>query len=450
MDEEVGVTDDDNPMQPDDNGEPVTERNEDSWLDRMKQSFAGVCIGLMLFFGSFGLLIWNEGRAVHREQDLQEGVRAVVPVASLQTVDASLNGRLVYLSGELWTNETVTDPIFNLSANVIKLQRNAEMWQWKETSKKVKKSTTYSYSKIWSSSIISSNNFHRSGHTNPSELLVEPLHLEAETAMVGVYTISDTILSQADWYTPWTQDINVSNIADASLKSAAKSDGSGGLYFGNDIQTPAVGDTRVKFEAVLPDTVSIVALQEGNGRLSTFSTSRGGELLLMRRGSYSSAELFSEAESDNETTTWILRCVGFLIMFVGVVLILQPIATFVDAIPFVGDCMEGTLSNCIFPLVAFVITIPLSLFTISLAWIAYRPFIAGIIFAFIVVIGAVVVTIATKKKVSAEPAKYDESSDDIDDGPAPIAIEDEVSFSPNTKMNDQVAPAPFVPIVYKP
>ena len=135
MDEEVGDTNDDNPMQPDDNGEPVTERNEDSWLDRMKQSFAGVCIGLMLFFGSFGLLIWNEGRAVHREQDLQEGVRAVVPVASLQTVDASLNGRLVYLSGELWTNETVTDPIFNLSANVIKLQRNAEMWQWKETLK---------------------------------------------------------------------------------------------------------------------------------------------------------------------------------------------------------------------------------------------------------------------------------------------------------------------------
>lgn len=446
MDEEGGGTHDDNPMQPDNNGEPFTERNEDSWLDRMTQSFAGVCIGLILFFGSFGLLIWNEGRAVHREQDLQEGLRAVVPVASLQTVDTSMNGRLVYLTGELLTNETVTDPIFQVSGNFIKLHRNAEMWQWKETSKKEKKSTTYSYSKMWSSSIISSGNFHRSGHTNPSQLLVEPLNLEAATAMVGAYTVADTILNQADWYTPWTQDINISNIADASLKSVAKPYGSGGAYFGNNTQTPTIGDTRVKFEVVLPDTVSIVAIQEGNGRLSTFITSRGGELLLMRRGSYSSAELFSEAQSDNETTTWILRGVGFVIMFVGVLLILQPIATFVDVIPFVGDCMEGTLSNCIFPLVAFIITIPLSLFTISLAWIVYRPFVAGIVVAFIVVIGALVVTIVRKNKVS----KNDDSSDGVDEGPAPMAIEDDVSIFANTKINDHVAPAPFVPTVYKP
>lgn len=63
-------------------------------------------------------------------------------------------------------------------------------------------------------------------------------------------------------------------------------------------------------------------------------------------------------------------------MFFSILLILQPIATLVDIIPFIGDCMQGCLESCIFPTIALLISIPVSLFVISVAWVAYHPYIA--------------------------------------------------------------------------
>ena len=397
-----------------------TESTVQACKDRLWHSYRCVCIGLVLFFASCGLFIWNEGRAVQREQDLQEGMKDVVPVPSVQNVDTSLNGKLVYMSAELSTNETLLDPIFNVSTKALKFHRDVEMFQWREEHSTGKKRKSYRYSKVWSSISISSSNFKKSGHKNPSKLPLDPLYLETGTAMIGAYTVGDGITSLADWYTPWTQDINISTITDASLASKRVTIIAGGLYFGNNTQSPSIGDTRVNFEAVLADTVSVIAMQEENGQLGRFITPRGGELLLVRRGRYSAEELFSEAQSDNEGITWIWRFVGFSMMFIGVSLVFQPIATFVDVIPFIGDCMGRALSNCICPLVAFIITVPLSLFTISLSWIAYRPMFAGTIGALIAIIVAVIVTITLKKKV-VKIAEHDVAYESVVETPVVVA-----------------------------
>jgi Transmembrane protein 43 len=86
--------------------------------------------------------------------------------------------------------------------------------------------------------------------------------------------------------------------------------------------------------------------------------------------------MFSEAEGENTVIAWVLRFVGFFLMMISIVLFLQPIATAVDIIPFIGDCTQGGLEGCLFPLIAFIIALPISLFVIALSWLAYRPFIA--------------------------------------------------------------------------
>ena len=61
-----------------------------SWRERMKDSFVTVLFGLLLFFGSFPFLFWNEGRAVRRQRDLDEGVSKVLDIAlSIQATTKS-------------------------------------------------------------------------------------------------------------------------------------------------------------------------------------------------------------------------------------------------------------------------------------------------------------------------------------------------------------------------
>ena len=443
-----------------DDSPPYTEPTESSWADRMQKSFAGVCLGLVFFFGSFGVLIWNESRAVANQQALQEGSTDVVPLASAFAVDASMNGKLVYVSAELTTNETLVDPILNVSAkNAIKLRRNVEMFQWQErkSTTKVNKQThtTYSYSEIWSSSLISSTGF-RGYHDNPRQFLLDQLYLESSEAMIGAFTVGDEILNQANWYSPFAQDINISTIEDSSLKSMAKPNGVGGLYFGNNNASAAIGDTRVRVDVVSPVVVSVVAMQGQNGKLVPYVTSKGRDLLLFRRGYYTPDQMFSLTEIDNQRTMWAMRFAGFGIMFLGVMLILQPIASFVDIIPFIGDIMQGALSNCIFPLISLIITIPLSLFTIGLAWIAYRPIFVIVCAAVSAFVALIVGVIWMKKKQAdaatdetGEEKPYSAEPQHEDQAPV-VEVEDEEPQSVALHHQDQTDEPVFVPQVFKP
>jgi len=446
-------------------GGTFTETTHESWGARMKQSFGGVCIGLLLFFGSFALLIWNEGRAVGREKDLQEGINAVEAASSFSSIDSSQTGSLVYLTADIASanNEALIDPLLGVDANVLKMNRNVEMYQWHEKSRSrniktsaggTRKETTYSYEKQWASSLINSNSFRTGGHVNPAFFLIDPLFLEADDIMLGAFTLGDAIKDRINWFTDYQGQINISDIADASLRSKAQRYKSNGLYFGNNPQSSIVGDSKVEFSVVLPDSVSIVAKQGVNGQLSTFVTSRGGELLLFRRGTYSSEELFFEAQADNVTTTWILRVVGLFLMMGGIMLVLQPIATFVDIIPCIGDFMEGSLQKCVFPLISFVIALPLSLFTIALAWIVYRPIVAGIIMGVTALIIAFFVKRTCDKKNAA-----DKLEDDDYEQPPPMVTAVEVEdpyHTPSAPPQEQDEPeismaVPYVPAEpYKP
>jgi hypothetical protein len=450
-------------------GTSFTEITNQGWGSRMKNSFGGVCIGLIFFFGSFALLFWNEGRAVNRAKDLEEGIQAVVPLTTLQTTvgDASNNGKLVHLTGDIHTNEKLVDPLLNVSTTAIKFRRYVEMYQWKEIAKTTssktssggtQKETTYSYSKTWSSSLIRSTNFREKyGHVNPTQFLLDPLYLEANDVMIGAFAVSDSIVDKMNWFTDWTESVSVSNIADASLKSKAKPNKGNGFYFGNNSASPFVGDSRVTFDVVLPDTISIVAMLTSTGRLATFITSRGGKLLLFRRGSYSSAELFSEAQSDNKAVTWGVRIGGFLLMFFGVLLVLQPIATLVDIIPCVGDFMEGALQTCVFPLVALVITVPLSLFTIALAWIVYRPIFAGVLIIVVALI-TIIICVIVKKKNSSDMQQDDDEAV-VEEGEVELYEQPHKPEEPDIQLEEEPAiaiapvvytPVGFTPVVYKP
>ncbi len=153
----------------------VTEVTEEGWGSRLGKSFGGVIVGIILFFGSIAFLWWNEGRAVTTAKALAEGEGNVVAVKDISKVDSANAGKLVHMSGEATTTETLTDPTFALSKNAIGLSRKVEYYQWVEhKSEKREKQmggsekviTTYTYSKEWVGTPQDSSAYKEAGHEN--------------------------------------------------------------------------------------------------------------------------------------------------------------------------------------------------------------------------------------------------------------------------------------------
>ena len=198
----------------------------------------------------------------------------------------------------------------------------------------------------------------------------------------------DIIVSGADKVAP-TADPNVPKTAPAGTKR----DGTRGYYIGADPLKPAVGDMRVAFEFVPAQAdVSVVARQSGNS-FSQYQT-KNKPLFLQRNGIVDPETMFDDAVKGSKLTVFILRIIGFLVMFAGLKAILNPLRVLADVIPLVGRIVNAGISA-----IAGLIAFALSLVTIAIAWLYYRPLIG--VPLLVVAVGAIVV--AKTKVFAAKP-----------------------------------------------
>ena len=134
-------------------------------------------LGLLLSIAAFPTLFLNEGRAVKTARALKEGAASVVAVDA-NRIASENEGKFIHVSGQANTNETLVDDQFGVTVNAIRLARNVEMYQWKQSKEEVTRrrddgeSTTeieYSYEKTWSSDHFDSNSFDDAvNHANPT------------------------------------------------------------------------------------------------------------------------------------------------------------------------------------------------------------------------------------------------------------------------------------------
>ena len=470
----------------------------ESWGSRMKDSFGSVCCGITLFLASWVVLFWNEGRAVKRQKDLDEGIKAVIDIdndpllfskesGALADIFTKYDDKLVYVNGmtRLTNNDSddnqLFDELFNLNVtadgsngitytsqidqqtyvkDVFRYTRNVEMYQWiqnEETKTRKEKTsnggtrtiteTTYSYYRDWSSTLIDSTQFKKpsENRTNPTRMLVTEDFQRVnydDITLDLIFDLSADITSQIYWETSWNNipNLNINTITNnirselggvTTMPSTTTPDGTSSsttnlgtnetsstssstsnnvatditvsspdilngrtisiensnsmIYIGNSTSSPVVGDTRITFSTLVADDISLVALlmkdndndQTGSdqtgGTLEPYITKGGRDLLLFSRGIVTSDELFETAYAANTTTTWILRFVGWLMMFIGISSVFMPLVVFVDIIPLIGDVMEAGLENFIVPMISCCISCPCTLLVISIGWIFYRP-----------------------------------------------------------------------------
>ncbi|MCK4494390.1 MAG: TMEM43 family protein [Methylococcales bacterium] len=352
-----------------------TEITSENWLSRLSGSLKGIFFGILLFIVAFPLLWWNEGRSVERYNSLQEGQGMVISV-SPEVIDAKNNGKLVHLQGLASTEDILQDKDFNISVTAIKLVRHVSMYQWNEhktteTTEKIggtkETKTIYRYEKEWSNHQIESSQFKRKGYLNPT--LPFPYQTwKANNVSLGQFSLNPSqinritqksILSLHPFSPPKTlMNKKVTPIGDY-------------FYLGTTETDPEIGDVKISFQTVNPMDITLMAQQKGNSFIA-YETKAGSPLDFLKAGSVDAKTLFNLAHDENTMIMWGLRFVGILIMWVGLSMLFQPLAMFANVIPLLGNIVEiGT------KILAFLITLPCAFITIAIAWIAYRPLLAG-------------------------------------------------------------------------
>jgi len=352
-----------------------TEYGGRSWGSRLIESIKGILLGFVMFIVAFPVLFWNEGRAVQTAKSLGEGASEVVSVAS-DNVETTNEGKLVYVTGDATTTDSVSDPKFGVTVSALRLERVAEMYQWKEskTSNSQKHlgggETTvsnYKYEKVWSPKLINSGGFKQaSGHENPQTIPVTNQTWTARSVTLGGFTLPDVLIDKMDKTERYAADEQaVSNAApDVQNRFELRQ---GGYYLGENPGSPAIGDTRIAFKVVRPATVSIVARQIQN-TFEAYQAKAGGSVLLLTYGTVGPDAMFKTAEKANKTLTWIFRAAGFLLMSIGLFLIFNPLAVVADVVPIFGSLLRAGVAGFV-----GLVASALSLVTISVAWLTYRP-----------------------------------------------------------------------------
>jgi hypothetical protein len=358
-------------------------------LSNIMNSFVGVLFGIILFVVAFPVLWFNEGRTN----------MATVAKASVLVDGASINaqteGQQVAVDGMLTADEQLGDTPYLRAGAYVQLNRKVEMFAWVEdkstdTDKELgggsTTTTTYTYNKQWTSSPEASQSFeHPEGHTNPS-LPVQSTTLLVSSAHIGAYTINP-----ADITLPTAHDIN--------LTSEIAAPGGNRRLAGNYIMlgsgssdTPKLGDVRISYSGVAANTQAVAFGKQQGATLVPYLTAQDDRLYRVFVNT-DRAGAIQEMGTEYVVIGWILRLVGFLLMWIGLGLCFAPITAFLDVLPFLGSAGRFVIG-----LVALPVALALSLITIVISILAHN------ILALIVVLGLLVGGVVLWSKMQKQKA----------------------------------------------
>ncbi len=335
-------------------------------LGNFTESLKGTVGGVVLLIASFPILFKNEGCAVDIAKGLDEGESIVVSIDASKDV-ASYNGKLIHTTGEAKAGARITDPEFGVETAALVLERDVEMYQWKETTREDSqtKQKTYTYDKEWTSLEIDSGGFHDTSKRNPP-FPYSKRKIVADSVSMGNLTFSDSLKGQISAGEKLNYDQTTVNRLKASLGNRAKiTDGE--IYVGRDPLSPEVGDVKVHHMYGKEGIASIIGQLTGS-IVDSFTTKRETQILMFDYGTKDAISMFQKAQDDNVTRTWVVRVAGFFIMFLGFRLLFGPIAAAGGWIPILGGILEMGVS-----IVAGILAFSFSFVTISIAWIFFRP-----------------------------------------------------------------------------
>lgn len=339
-----------------------------------------IFIGFILFLVSFFVLFINEYIYVNSLKIADFAEKNAI-VTSSNNISPANENKLVHLTGQAYSQETLTDSIISIP-NAIALFRDTEIYQWQEIETKKDDTSTpkYEYRKVWSKFLIDSSNFQNKYYSNPTEMKYKELDLYAQNVGFGNFYLSESIIKNIKSRSkilqlPYSSNFRVYN----------------GFYFtGMNYDNPVIGDQKLAY-SFIPSGVklSVIAKQSGN-RLESMN-SKYGNFTIVSSGTKNLKDMLTEYRNDNSNKTWIFRGIGLLLMLIGLNMMIMPVANIGGMIPVLGQITKfaAVLST-------FILTISLGTITIAAGWLFFRPEIA---IPLIIIAIFTIISLRKKKKI---------------------------------------------------
>ncbi|PLX21791.1 hypothetical protein C0584_01665 [Candidatus Parcubacteria bacterium] len=332
---------------------------------RLMNSIKGILIGLLLFVVSFIVLYVNEGRV-----DLSKVAEEAIQIDLSEEVQLGLDGLLISSTGELKSDEKIGDT-YLVEGDYLLIKRVVEMYAWEEeshseTEKNIGGSetteTTYTYTTKWTSSPKSSSRFKiEEGHTNP-KLKIDSKTITTKKAMLGLYELDTASVSLPQ---PFSLDLTEDKVIE---KDSFRLVGDY-LYQGNGtLGNPAVGDLRISYLGLENPMERATIFGSINVSQKSIEAHRDKKAKLFRVFDGSREEAITKMATEHSTMTWILRLVGFFMMWFGLMALFGPISVVLDILP-----TFGSISRFSIGLVSFFASLVLSGVTIIVSKIAHNP-----------------------------------------------------------------------------
>ena len=388
-----------------------TETTTTSWGSRITSSIKGIFLGLLMFFISFGVLYWNEGRI-----DLSKLAEKAIDISSTSKASADTDKQLISVNGVFSSNEMIGDS-FLKKGNYISIKRNVEMYSWnEETSTKSKTNTggsettetTYTYKKEWTSMPADSADFKKpEDHFNPAKT-INSNSVKVQNAKLGIYDIDTNSVSipshesislnkdililpavavkdSKEINPDVVKEITIDGEAQEKVKIIERKS----LHLANEkylfegmgaITAPTVGDIRISY-SVVPNPISNATvfgqLNLANNKIDPFYGPKDAKLYRVFKGTRETA--ISKMSTEHTIMTWVLRAVGFSLMWFGLMSLFAPLSVILDVLP-----MFGSIRRALSGFVTFVIALLLSIITILVSMVIHN-----IIVLILIIIGFV-------------------------------------------------------------
>ena len=205
---------------------------------------------------------------------------------SAESIDSEKDGKIVYFTGMISSDDTLSDKVFNISVDkCLTLKRKVEMYQYYEKKHEHRERTgkksyrtyySYSYHKDWFEYIKNSNSFKRDNnyYKNPNKMKFKSQLFNAKNLSVGAYKIpSSSIVALG---TP--EKIHLASFSLIMPNTAIVEDNKI-LYnaFNEDLEAgedkkeiipidekkPEIGDTRISFYKYPLCEVTVFGVQNG-------------------------------------------------------------------------------------------------------------------------------------------------------------------------------------------
>lgn len=344
-----------------------------------RNPLAGILGGVLLFLSAFPVLYFNEA---------QENLSKVAEQAIAYSIDET-SSYLGYTVGTFEATNKANDPL--LTREFVAVSRTVEMYGYIETQSTpttnsgntqstLNSEIRYTYSKAWLTNPAQTTSWRGRTSDFPRDLpinyntwvvnLPQPQTSTSTGLSINNIPVDGTNLDlSASNDLSVTQDMIADNIYTVLLGDLYTS-----IQGSFDLTKPVIGDVRISFTVIEFDDQGLLLGNIDNNQFSAFTTDSGNILYRFFNGESTIENVVSKLQTEYQLTIWIFRVVGFLMLFVGLLLSFKPISTLFNFIPIFGSVGSG-----LFTIVLFVVSLVLAVTTIVISLIVQNIIVVSLI-----------------------------------------------------------------------